>query len=298
MGQLEDLRRFIQIAEHGSIGKAAEQAGVAKSAMSRKLRLLEDRMQTALITRTTRQWSLTEAGREYYERGQALVTAFDEFEAGVRHENRSLSGDIRLSVPLYFGRTNLTPHLLAFAKAHPGVSLNVDFSDRLVDVIKDHYDLVVRISDLEDSSLIARRLCETRHLCCASPAYLREQAPIVQPEDLRAHRIIQYGSTKRPKWHFLSPTHKRITVSLQATMNAHDGEFLVGAAEDAQGIVRVPDFLAQASIDAGRLIELLPEYKDKPRGVHIVYPGSRYLPHRTRILMEFLIDKVRNNARP
>jgi len=292
MGQLEDLRSFIQIVEQGSIGKAAEQAGVAKSAMSRKLRLLEQRMQTALITRTTRQWSLTEAGREYYERGTGFINAFDEFEAGVRNDNLGISGEIRLSVPLYFGKFSLTSHLLAFSKNHPEVHLNIDFSDRLVDVINEHFDLVVRISDLQDSSLIARKLCTTRHIYCASPKYIADNDPITEPNDIRTHRIIQFGSTKRPKWSFKSFNGKTITVPLRAAINSHDGEFLVNAAEHGLGIIRVPDFLAQSSLDSGLLVRLLEPFELEPRGVFMVYPTARYLPHRTRKLMDYLIDKV------
>ena len=292
MGQLEDLRSFLQIAELGSIGKAAEQAGVAKSAMSRKLRLLEERMQTALITRTTRQWSLTEAGREYYERGIRLLSAFDEFEAGVRNDSLALRGEIKLSVPLYFGKVSLTPHLVAFAKLHPEVNLNVDFSDRLVDVINDHFDLVVRISELEDSSLIARKLCETRHIYCASPEYIKNNKSIIKPDDFRTHRIIQFGSAKRPKWSFTTPSGKTVTVPLNASINSHDGGFLIDAAESGLGIIRVPDFLARASLDSGRLEQLLNTHKLNPRGVHIVYPSNKYLPHRTRVFMEYLLDNV------
>jgi len=296
MGQIEDLRSFVQIVELGSIGKAAEQAGVAKSAMSRKLRLLEERLQTNLITRTTCQWSLTEAGREYYDRGVDILSGFDEFEAGVRNESISLSGDIRLSVPLYFGKFSLTAHLLAFSKMHPDVHLNVDFNDRMVDVVNDHFDLVVRISDLPDSSLIARKLCETRHLYCASPEYLKNNDPIKVPEDFKSHRIIQFGSSKRPKWSFTPTTRsgkssKTITVPLKASMNSHDGEFLINAAEYGHGIVRVPDFLANASLASGRLVQVLKPYTLKARSIYLVYPTSRYLPHRTRTLMACLLDK-------
>ena len=119
MGQIEELRAFVQIVEQESIGKAAEQAGIAKSAMSRKLRLLEERMQTVLITRTTRQWALTEAGRQYYDRGLDIIHAFDEFEAQVRNENLELKGEIRISVPLYFGQISLSSVLLEFADEYP-----------------------------------------------------------------------------------------------------------------------------------------------------------------------------------
>ena len=292
MGQLEDLRAFVLIVEHGSIGKAADQAGIAKSAMSRKLRLLEERMQTVLISRSTRQWALTETGREYYERGLGVITAFDEFDAQVRNDSVELRGEIKLSVPLYFGRVNLSSHLLAFAKLHPKIQLNVEFSDRLVNVIDGHFDLVVRISDLQDSSLIARKLCQTRHVYCASPEYIANHDPIKEPHDFQAHRIIQFGSSKRPKWSFVSSNGKKIIVPLNASMNSHDGAFLIEAAEQGHGIVRVPDFLAKPSIENGRLVQLLKPYALKPRGVFIVYPTARYLPHRTRALMDFLLEHV------
>ena len=298
MGQLEDLRSFVQIVELGSIGKAAEQTGVAKSAMSRKLKMLEERMQTTLINRTTRQWSLTEAGREYYDRGVGMLSAFDEFEAGVRDEGLDLKGDIRISVPLYFGRASLTKHLLEFSKLHPDVHLTIEFSDRIVDVINDHFDLVVRITELQDSSLIARKLCETAHVYCASPDYLKNNEAITEPDDLRSHRIIQFGSSKRPKWTFTSisksgKSGKSFTVPLKASMNSYDGEFLIHAAERSLGIVRVPDFLANASLASGSLKQILKPYKLTPRGVFVVYPSARHLSHRTRTFMQYLIDNVR-----
>ncbi len=288
MGQIEELRAFALIVEQESIGKAAEQAGIAKSAMSRKLRLLEERMQTVLITRTTRQWALTEAGRQYYDHGLGILHAFDEFESQVRNENLALKGEIRLSVPLYFGQVSLSALLLEFAKAHPEVRLNIEFSDRLVDVINEHFDMVVRISNLQDSTLIARKLCETRHVFCASPEYIANSAPIKKPQDTQSHSIIQFGSTKRPKWTFTTPKGKDIIVSLTSSMNSHDGRFLIGAAEQGHGIIRVPDFLAEPSLKSGTLVQILPNYKHKTKGIYFVYPAARYLPHRTRALMDFL----------
>lgn len=296
MGQIEDLRAFVQIVEQGSIGKAADQAGIAKSAMSRKLRMLEERLQAVLIARTTRQWSLTEAGREYYEKGLNVISTFDDFEASMRHETGSLRGEIKLSVPLYFGKVNLSPLLLTFAQEHPDVHLNVDFSDRIVDVINEHYDLVVRISDLQDSTLIARQLCQSRHVFCASPEYIGGHHPVEKPEDFKSHRIIQFGSSKRPKWVFGTPSGKELSVALNTSMNSFDGEFLIDAAKQGLGIVRVPDFLAQPSLNNGTLVQLLKEYCPKPRGIYIVYPSARYLPYRTRVLMEYLLENASKNC--
>jgi len=295
MGQLEDLRAFVQIVEQESIGKAAEQAGIAKSAMSRRLRLLEERMQTELITRTTRQWTLTEAGRQYYQRGLSIVSAFDEFESQVRNETLELRGDIRLSVPLYFGQMSLQKPLLVFAKNHPEIRLDIEFNDRIVDVIGEGFDLVIRISELQDSTLIARKLCQTRHVFCASPDYLANNSKINKPSDLKSHRIIHYGSTKRPKWTFALSGGKVTTVPLSASMNSHDGGFLVAAAENGFGIVRVPDFLANTSLESGLLVQILKPYELKPGDVNFVYPAARYLPHRTRALMDFLLTRFRQS---
>lgn len=291
MGQIEELRAFVQIVEQQSIGKAAEQAGIAKSAMSRKLKMLEERMQAVLITRTTRQWGLTESGRQYYERGVDMLNAFDEFEARVRNENLELKGDIRLSVPLYFGQRSLSTPLLEFAEQNPDVRIDVEFSDRLVDVVAENYDMVVRISELKDSSLIARKLCQTRHIYCASPGYLANSSEIKVPKDFQAHRILQYGSSKRTKWTFTSSTGKDISVNLTSSLNSHDGAFLIEAAETGLGIARLPDFLADASIKSGKLERVLSSYEHKPQGVYFVYPSNRYLPHRTRALMDFLRQK-------
>ena len=310
MGQLEDLKAFVQIVELESIGKAAEQSGIAKSAMSRKLRLLEERLQTTLIVRTTRQWSLTEAGRQYYENGLRLLEAYEEFEAEVRSDDREISGEIRISVPLYFGQLALTEPLLDFAQRHRDVNLNIDYNDRVVDMMTERLDLVVRITTFKDSSLIVRRLCTTAHQVCASPAYLEKYAPISSPEDLKGHQILQYGHAKRPKWKFSSGQQpsktnvkadantngktrsREINVSLMTRLNSHDGGVLVAAAERGLGVCRVPDFLARESLKAGRLIEVLPDYKLAPEGVYIAYPGSRYLPQRTRKLVDFLIESL------
>lgn len=291
MGQIEDLRSFIQIVEQGSIGKAADNAGIAKSAMSRKLRLLEERMQTELITRNTRQWSLTEAGRQYYERGLSVAQAVDELESQTRNESKTLSGDIRLSVPLYFGKMSLNGPLLDFAQRHPEVRLDIEFSDRLVDVISENFDLVVRISELQDSTLMARRLCDTRHMICVSPSYIANNVEIKKPEELKSHRIIQYGSSKRPKWTFASPNGKETTVSLTSSLNSHDGGFLIAAAEAGLGVVRVPDFMAKASLDSGRLLSILDTYQTLPRDINFVYPTTKYLPQRTRALMDFIVSQ-------
>ncbi|MFT6875520.1 MAG: DNA-binding transcriptional LysR family regulator [Granulosicoccus sp.] len=295
MGQLEDLRAFVQIVEQESISNAAKQAGIAKSAMSRKLSLLEERLQTALNVRTTRQWGVTEAGRQFYERGKEILSSYDEFESEIRAEDQKLTGEIRISVPLYFGKAALNDAIFTFSSMHPDVHLNIEFSDRIVDIVGENFDLVIRISELQDSSLIARRLCQTQHLFCASPCYIASNPEIRNPEDLKAHRILQFGFAKQPKWKFTSKSGKVSLVALHANLNSQDGGFLLNAAQQGHGIVRLPDFLVRESLNEGALTQLLPDFSPNRRGVYMLYPVSRYLPYRTRQLMEFLIQELRQS---
>lgn len=295
MGQAENLRAFVAIVQNESIGKAADQFGVAKSAMSRKLRLLEDDLQTELITRTTRQWELTEAGRQYFDKSVNIIAAMDEAEAGIRAEKHDLNGDIRLTVPLHFGKLVLSRPLLEFAENNTGLHLNVDFSDRVVDMIGEHYDLAVRVGRLSDSSMIAKKLCETRHLYCASPGYLANAPSLERPEDLKHHQILQIGHAQRFSWQFSASAHNSRIVKLRSVLNSDSGEFLIAAAKAGHGIARLPDFLANPAISSGELCQVLGEYSPEPLGIYIVYPASRHLPANVRAMIDHLMGAIRKN---
>jgi DNA-binding transcriptional LysR family regulator len=196
---------------------------------------------------------------------------------------------------LYFGKATLNDAILSFSSMHPDVHLNIEFSDRVVDIVGENFDLVIRISELQDSSLIARRLCQTQHLFCASPAYIDANPEVRIPEDLKAHKILQFGFARRPKWKFTTKNGKESVVTLQANLNSQDGGFILNAAQQGHGVVRLPDFLVRASLNDGALTQLLSDFSHKHRGVYIVYPASRYLPYRTRQLMEFLLKELRQS---
>lgn len=292
MGQIEDLRAFALIVEHESIGKAAEVAGIAKSAMSRKLKLLEERMQTELITRTTRQWSITESGRQYYENGLGILSSFDEFEARIKKESQALSGEIRISLPLHFGRSTLSAPLLAFAKQHPGLHLRVDFTDRFVDVLGENYDFAVRISEPPENSLIATKVCVSKHYVCASQDYLKKNPVIDAPEDLRSQSIIQYGPSKRFNWEFKSIAGKNQQIPLKSSLNSDDLEFVVEATTAGLGVARIPDFIAKHAIASGKLMRVLDQFETAPRDIFTVYPATRHLSSRTQAALQIVIDTL------
>ncbi len=290
MGQMEDLRAFVLIVENESIGKAAEMEGIAKSAMSRKLRLLEERLGTGLITRTTRQWSLTSAGKSYFAHAQRIISALDEADAEIGNEQLDSGGDIVLAAPLHYGTQVLSERLVGFARDHPKIRLNVDFEDRFVDLVSEQYDLAIRISHPADSSLMARKIGETRHVFCASPGYLESASKITQPSDLRDHKIIQHGRAKRFKWRFCPKGERPTEVSLSSDFNSNNGDLLIGAALAGLGIVRVPDFLAETALNTGRLVRVLENCEPPPLQISMVYPATHHQPKRVRMLMDYILE--------
>lgn len=292
MGQMEDLRAFVLIVENESIGKAAEMEGIAKSAMSRKLRLLEERLGTGLITRTTRQWSLTSAGQSYFAHAQRIISALDEADAEIGNEQLDSGGDIVLAAPLHYGTQVLSQRLVAFSKDHPNIRLNVDFEDRFVDLVSEQYDLAIRISHPVDSSLVARKIGETRHVFCASPRYLESAPKITLPSDLRDHEIIQHGRAKRFKWRFCPKGERTTEVSLRSNFNSNNGEMLIRAAIAGLGVARVPDFLAEPALKTGSLVRVLARCEPPSLQISMVYPAAHHQPKRVRMLMDYLLDKL------
>jgi DNA-binding transcriptional LysR family regulator len=288
MGQVEDLRMFLQIVEQESISKAAEHFGIAKSAASRRLSKLEDLLGVVLITRTARQWHLSEAGRLLYDRALKVVSEVDDIHAELRHDNRIERGPIRLTVPLQFGMSFLNPVLLEFTDAHPQIHMTVDFSDRFADLIEENYDLAIRISRLKDSSLISRKLTDVARVFCASPDYLQSAPTLQVPQDLKNHSVIQYGVSRRFKWAFSGAGAKDAVVSLSSKMNTNNAQFLIAAARAGKGIIQVPEFLVKTDIGRGNLVVVLKDYAQEPLGMYALYPETRHLPHRVRVLLDFL----------
>ena len=192
MSVFGEMNSFVRVVEAGSISKAAEQLGLAKSGVSRRLVELESRLGVRLLNRTTRRSSPTEAGRSYYEGAVKLLSDVAELEAVVADTEASLQGSLRLAAPLSFGLCHLSPAIEEFVRAHPGVLIDIDFSDRQIDLVAQGVDLAIRIAELRDSSLKARRICPIRLLLCASPTYLEQYGTPQTPDDLLHHHILQY----------------------------------------------------------------------------------------------------------
>jgi DNA-binding transcriptional LysR family regulator len=292
MGQLEDLQAFIKIVEQQSIGKAAELEGIAKSAMSRRLRQLEDRLGVELITRTTRQWSLTPEGEAYYPKVQNALNALQDATSDISDNASEVKGDIRISLPRHYGRCVLFDLLTSYARAHPDIHLEIDFDDRQVDLVAERYDLAIRVANFNDSSLIARKIDQTRHIYVASPEYIVHSKPLKTPDDLKEHNILQSGHSHRFKWN-VTQGGRDHSVTLKSALNSNDGDMLLAAAKAGLGIARLPDFLIAADLAQGALTPILAGYESAPLDVAIVYPATHHLPYRVRHFINYLVKAMK-----
>jgi len=295
MSQLEDMQSFVRVVEAGSISKAAEQLGIAKSGVSRRLVELEARLGVRLLNRTTRRSSLTEAGESYYRGAVKLLADVAELDAATADTEALLKGTLRLAVPLSFGLGHLAPAIDEFIRAHPGLTINVDFSDRQIDLVGQGVDLAIRIADLRDSSLQARRICPVRILLCASHAYLQEHGVPTVPEDLKHHRVLHYDLGGGPVLKLQDGQGAEHAVQIRPAMVANNGDFLRDMAMAGHGIILTPSFIAWQAIAAGELVSIMPDFCPQQRSAYAVYPQTRYLSRRARMFIDFLVERFGEN---
>jgi DNA-binding transcriptional LysR family regulator len=295
MSQFEEMRNFIRVVEAGSISKAAEQLGLAKSGVSRRLVELESRLGVRLLNRTTRRSSLTEAGQAYYQGAIKLLMDISELDAATADSGALLKGTLRLAVPLSFGLSHLSPAIDEFLKANPELTINIDFSDRHIDLVGQGVDLAIRIADMRDSGLQARRICPIRLMLCASPAYLELHGVPVVPEDLKEHRVLQYDIGGPSVLRLTDRQGGEQVVQVRPPIVANNGDFLRDMCMSGHGIILTPSFIAWQAVAAGDLVSIMPDYCPPQRSAYAVWPRTRYLSRRARMFIDFLAERFGEN---
>ena len=297
MDRFEDLRAFVQAVESGSLTRAAEALQVATSAISRRIKELEGRLGTQLLQRTTRQMRLTAAGETFHARAVEILQALEEAETEAGCQSRTLTGPLRIAAPLAFGMSHLAPIMVDFARAHPDLELDVDFSDRVVDLVAEGHDLAVRIGNLRDSSLIARRLLDVRTVVAAAPGFWDRHGMPPEPRALGALPALCYtGSERIDSWRYLDPRGANGVVHMRAAMRSTNGVFLRDAAIAGLGVVMQPSFLLHEAVRAGQLVPVLCDHRWPSTAIHVVYPQTRHLSARARAFIDTL--RARLGARP
>jgi len=291
MDKFEDLSAFVTVVETGSFTAAAERLDMAKSVVSRRVSGLEERLGVQLLRRTTRRLNLTETGHRFYERSTRILADMEEAESAVLQEHGELGGTLRVALPLSFGVRHMSEPIAEFSRRHPRLRFDLDLNDRRVDLIGEGMDLAVRIGQLADSTLIARRLFDARTVVCGSPGYFERHGKPQTPDDLINHQCLVYGNLAEPtKWVCRDEKGKSIRVTVKAAMIASSGDFLCAAAAKGLGIVIQPTFIAGEAISRGKLVPILTHYQWPITPAYAVYPPTRYLSFRVRKFIDFLVE--------
>ena len=292
MGKFADIEALVAVVESGSFIAAGERLGVAKSMVSRRISQLENRLGSRLLNRTTRRLALTEAGRNFYQRAAQILADLDEAEQSVAAETIDLRGAIKLAAPLTFGLKHLSGAITDFLDAHPAIELNLDLNDRNINLIEEGFDLAVRIGELQDSTLVVRRLGTSRAMTCASPAYLERYGEPAQPDDLRQHIGLQYSNLGyRQHWQYETPKGETVFAQPQIRIRANNGEALACAAVASLGITTGPTFILGSYLREGSLVSILRDYRRPTVGIYALYPPGRMLPRRIRVFSDFLAER-------
>jgi DNA-binding transcriptional LysR family regulator len=297
MDQLDGMRLFVRVAEQGSFSTVAQQRGVARSVVTRRISALEGRLGVKLLARSTRRLSLTSAGSRYLEQCREILKLVEAAETGLDAERQRPRGLIRVSLPVSFGQRYLAPLLLEFSKRYPEISLNMDFTDRRSRLIEEGVDLAIRITERLGEQEIARRLGSAQLVVVASPEYLRRRGEPRHPASLSEHECLAYTLASSASWSFLD-NGEPLNVPVQGRIQANSGSVLLQAAVEGLGITCQPRFLAEEALASGALRVLLTDYTLPQIGIYAVLPGNRHIPFKVRTLIDYLGERLRGGMQP
>lgn len=283
---------FVAVARRLNFSAAARALGVNGATVSRRIQRLEEQLGARLLTRTTRRVALTEAGIAYFERCETVLAVLEEADLTVAMLNDARPrGILRVSLPVAFGRLHVAPLLPAFLDRYPDLRLDVSLTDAMVDLVHQQIDVALRIADLTDSSLIARRLAPNRRLICAAPAYLARRGRPSVPADLERHDCLHYTPhSPVDVWHLTGPGGS-VGVSVSGVLRADSGETLYLAALAGHGIIMTPAFLAHEALARGDLVPVLEEWAPASSAIYAIQPTRRLIPPKARVFVDFLAEQ-------
>jgi DNA-binding transcriptional LysR family regulator len=295
MDRLDGERMFLAVMETGSFVAAAARLGTSSGQASKLVSRLESHLGVRLLNRTTRAVSPTEASQAYFERLRPLLDEFDNLDRSIRNISQAPRGRLRVTAPLTFGTLELAPALNIFALAYPDIELDVSFSDRIVNVVDEGFDMAVRVGRPADSSLIARRICNVRIVIVASPDYIEHHGEPAEPGDMANHQCIIDGNFREPnRWPLKIPGGDAVSAQVQGRIRYSNAEACLRAAEAGLGLACVPSFVAGDALRAGTVRPVLRSFEAEPYSVHALYPHSRHLAAKVRVLVDFLVERYRD----
>ncbi len=288
MSNLADMEIFARVVTTGSMSAAARDLGLSPAVVSKRLGRLEDRLGTRLLQRTTRKIALTEDGQGYYERVQAILSDIEEAEAFLARRAEDARGTLKISAPTSFGRMHIAPYLVPFMKANPGLTVNMQLSDEMVDIVGDGYDLAIRIGELSDSTLVARRLAPVHRILVAAPSYIAERGMPRTIEDLDNHVCL--AAHNNDPWRLEGP-QGAVVYRPTGPLQTNSSELVREAVLAGLGIAQRSTWDIGPDLAAGRLVRVLPDYTaSRNVALYAVYPSRQFLPAKVRLFIDYLAE--------
>ncbi|MDR9481439.1 MAG: LysR family transcriptional regulator [Salibaculum sp.] len=289
MDRLTEMEAFATVVDQGGYTDAARKMGISKSAVSKHVSALEARLGARLLNRTTRRVSPTEIGLAYYDRARRVLTDAGEADALVTSMQSDPAGLLRISAATDFGVNHLSPMLGDFLHEFPDITVNMVLNNRFVELISEGFDMAVRIGELEDSSLRARKLTETSRRMVASPSYFQKHGRPQRIDDLNAHKLLHYSNAANSAvWKLTAPSGEKRQVRTAGWLTVNDGQSLLNAAISGLGIAYLPSFLYADAMEQGLVEDAIPDLPVETHGIYAVYPPGRFTQPKVRAFIDFL----------
>ena len=291
MDRWTEIELFVQVAETGSLSRAAEALELSNAAASRHLAALEQRLGARLVERNTRRLYLTDTGTEFYSRARAILADLKDAESAVNATALNPTGVLRITASLSFSMHHVAPLLREYTQRYPNVRVHVEAANRYLDIIDNNIDVAIRTREIEpDSNITIRRLAETRRILTASPRYLAQYGTPKTLDDLRQHKMLIYTHSNNPNDLRFTRDGQTSTITVKGLLDANDGQILRVAALDGLGILVQPTYIVYDDIVAGRLVPVLDEW-DLPRlTVNLAYPSRKHLSAKVRTFIDFVAE--------
>ena len=288
--QLDDLRIFVATVDARNFTAAADRLQLSKQFVSRRVMALEASLGVRLLVRNTRKLAVTDLGYEFYERATRILADVADAELAMSSQRAYPRGLLRVSAPLSFGMVHLSPLVGAFLSSNPEVRIDMELSDRVVDVVGEGYDMALRIGTLADSTLIAQKLAEFRMIACCSPLYRDTRRLPMTPADLARHPCLLYGEEARTGWPFVIDGAVR-HIEVRGPLRANNGEVIRDAAIAGTGVALLPEFIVAGALQSGRLVSLLETFASPPITLYAVYPQHQQSSVTIRAFTQFLRER-------
>ena len=289
MDRLTEMEAFATVVDQGGFTDAAKKMGISKSAVSKHVSALEARLGARLLNRTTRRVSPTEIGLAYYDRARRVLNDAGDADALVTSMQSAPSGQLRISVATNFGSNLLSPILGDFLSEYPDITVNMVLNNRFVDLITEGFDMAIRIGELEDSSMRARKLTETTYRMIGSPSYFQKHGRPMRIEDLNDHRLLHYSAQANGNyWRLTAPSGEKRVIRSAGWLTVNDGQSLMNAAISGLGIAYLPHFLCADALRDGQVQEAIPNLPLETTGIYAVYPPGRFTQPKVRAFIDYL----------